>query len=115
MLHAKAKRGSGGIGCFVRTQILQTFKVDIIDSSHEGIMWLNFRPITDARAFYFFVCCLRPSDSTRNIDLGEFYDTLLYQSFSHCKDELFYICGEFQWALWGLRGLYSRGRGHSRT
>ena len=38
MLHAKAKRGSGGIGCFVRTQILQTFKVDSIDSSHEGII-----------------------------------------------------------------------------
>ena len=26
-LHAKAKRGSGGIGCFVRTQVLQNFKV----------------------------------------------------------------------------------------
>lgn len=24
-----------------------------------------------------------------------YYDTLLYQSFSYCKDELFYICGDF--------------------
>ena len=94
-LHAKAKRGSGGIGCFVRTQVLQNFKVDIIDSSHEGIMWLHFQPTTDTKAFYFCVCYLPPSDSTRNIDHGEFYDTLLYQSFSHCNDELFYICGDF--------------------
>ena len=46
----KAKGGSGGIGCFVRTQILQTFKVDIFNSSNEGIMWLHFQPITDAKA-----------------------------------------------------------------
>ena len=72
------------------------------DSAHMGPicpcvlgMWLHFRPITDAKAFYFCVCYLPPSDSTRNIDHGEFYDTLLYQSFSHCKDELFYICGDF--------------------
>ena len=69
--------------------------MDIIDSSHEGIMWLHFQPTTDAKAFYFCVCYLPPSDSTRNIDHGEFYDTLLYQSFSHCNDELFYICGDF--------------------
>ena len=69
--------------------------MDIIDSSHEGIMWLHFQPTTDAKAFYFCVCYLPPSDSTRNIDHGEFYDTLLYQSFSHCNDKLLYICGDF--------------------
>ena len=58
-------------------------------------MWLHFRPIADAKQFYFCVCYLPPSGSTRNNDHAEFYDTLLYQSFSYCNDELFYICGDF--------------------
>ena len=36
-----------------------------------------------------------PSDSTRNIDPGEFYDTLLFQIHNYCKDDFSYLCGDF--------------------
>ena len=44
-----------------------------------------------------------PSDSTGNIDLGEFYDTLRFQIHSHCKCDCFYLCGDFNSRCGDLR------------
>ena len=91
----RAKKGSGGVGCFVRNSITQIYNVSIIDETFEGILWLKFCPRTNDKPFYCCICYLPPSDSTRNIDPGEFYDTLLFQIHSYCKDDFFYLCGDF--------------------
>ena len=36
-----------------------------------------------------------PSDSIRSIELTEFYDTLMCQVHTFCKDKEFFICGDF--------------------
>ena len=41
------------------------------------------------------VCYIPPSDSTRSVDLTEFYGILVYQVYVYCKDKPFYICGDF--------------------
>ena len=94
-VHVRAKKGSGGVGCFVRNSITQTYDVSIIDEDFEGILWLKFCPRTNEKPFYCCICYLPPSDSTRNIDLGEVYDTLLFQIHKYCKEDFFYICGDF--------------------
>ena len=38
--HVKAKKGSGGIGFFVKNSFINRYKIEGLDSEHEGIMWL---------------------------------------------------------------------------
>ena len=104
----KAKKGSVGVGFFVNTIVLIEYDVRVTDSFSKGIMWLHFRPLRNEKPFQFCVCYLPPKDSTRNIDHGEFYETLLYQSFSYCKDKMFYICGDFNGRLGDLE-VYTAG------
>ena len=49
-----------------------------------------------------------PSDSTRNIDPGEFYDTLLFQIHNYCKDAFFYLCGDFNRRCGDLEDFIAR-------
>ena len=73
----------------------ESFNVSIKDDLYEGILWLKFSPFNNEKPFYCCVCYLPPSDSTRNIDHGDFYDTLLFQIHTYCKDDFFYVCGDF--------------------
>lgn len=40
-LHKRAKRGSGGVGIFVRNQLLNMFTVSILDDAVEDILWIK--------------------------------------------------------------------------
>ena len=40
-LHKRAKRGSGGVGIFVRNQLLNMFTVSILDDTVEDILWIK--------------------------------------------------------------------------
>ena len=79
----------------MRSSITQLYNISIIDETFEGILWLKFSPHTNEKPFYCCICYLPPSDSTRNIDPGDFYDTLLFQIHSHCKGDFCYHCGDF--------------------
>ena len=94
-IHVRATKGSGGVGCFVRNSVTESFNVSIIDDLYDGILWLKFSPFNNEKPFYCCVCYLPPSDSTRNIDHGDFYDTFLFQIHTYCKDDFFYVCGDF--------------------
>ena len=41
------------------------------------------------------MCYLPPADSTRNVDVHEFYDTLLSQIHTYGTNSLFFMCGDF--------------------
>ena len=93
--HIKAKKGSGGIGFLIKRNLLSSYNVEVVDSDTEGILWLCFNSKCNDDIFYSCVCYVPPSDSTRAIDLNEFYDALMYQVHSVCKDKFFFICGDF--------------------
>ena len=40
-LHRRAKRGSGGVGVFVRNSLLNIFTVTVLDDSVEDILWIK--------------------------------------------------------------------------
>ena len=75
--HIKAKKGSGGVGFFVKNALLNNHNVKIMDSEHEGILWLEFTSNKDHKRFYCCVCYVPPSESTRSMDLSELYDNLM--------------------------------------
>ena len=101
----REKKGYDGVGCFVRNRFTQIYNVSIVDVTFEGIIWLNFCPRTNDKPFYCCICYLPPSNSTRNIDPGEFYDSLLFQIHFYCKDDFFYLCGDFNGRYGDLEDL----------
>ena len=97
--HVKAKKGSGGIGFFVKNYLTNNYTVEALDSEHEGILWLKFNAPQNEKSFNCCVCYVPPSDSTRSLDLTEFYDTLMCQVHVYCKDKDFFIWGDFNGRL----------------
>ena len=41
-IHVRARKGSGGVGVFVKNELLCTFSIEIIEQSLEGIIALKF-------------------------------------------------------------------------
>ena len=74
--HINAWSGSGGVAFLIRNSLLDTFDISICDNSKEGILWLKLKHRFDN--FYLFpcVCYLPPKNSTRQIDVNMFYDSI---------------------------------------
>lgn len=80
----------------VRKSLLKNFKVTIVDKNYEGILWLNFQHRTLPFNFYACVCYLPPDQSTRNVDVDNFFDTLTQQIYClQNKNADLFICGDF--------------------
>ena len=105
--YVKAKKGSGGIGFFVKNDLAEKYKVQVLDSEHEGILWLKFYAPENEKSFNCCVCYVPPSDSTRSLKLTEFYDSLMCQIHTYCKDNNFFICGDFNSRLGDLEDFIS--------
>ena len=56
MKHIKARKGSGGIGILVKNSLLNYYKVEILDSETEGIIWLSFSSKYNNGGFCCCVC-----------------------------------------------------------
>ena len=67
-MHRRAKRGSGGVGIFVRNQLLNTFTVSVLDDTVEDILWVKLihRDNVPSDNIVLCVAYLPPSDSVRN-------------------------------------------------
>ena len=87
--------GSGGVGFLVKQCILDHFNVSVLDTAHEGILWLQLASKHDDHKFSVCVCYLPPQGSSRATDPHEFYENLLTQVSIYQKDGPFYICGDF--------------------
>ena len=74
---------------------LKHYAVSRVDDNFEGILWLKFCPLNGGPEFLGCVCYLPPIESTRNIDGGEFFDTLLCQIHMYCKSNVFFLCGDY--------------------
>lgn len=75
--------------------MLEDYKIETLDSDTEGILWLKFISKHKGWDFCCCVCYVPPTDSTRAVDLNEFYDTLMCQVHLYCRDMFFFICGDF--------------------
>ena len=79
--HINAKKGSGGVGFFVKQAFLKHYAVSRVDDNFEGILWLKFCPLNGGPEFLGCVCYLPPIESTRNIDGANFL-TLFYARYT---------------------------------
>ena len=91
--HIKAKRGSGGVGMFVKMTVLNHFQYCILDDTHDDILWVKFW--NESTSFCICVCYLPPDGSTRQNDAEEFYTILTEQVYQYQHIGKTYICGDF--------------------
>jgi len=92
----RAKRGSGGVGAFIKNSVLEHFNVDILDSNTGDILWLKLT----SRCYIDFkivlcVCYLPPVCSSRVNDAEQFFETLLEQLYTFQNEGTLCICGDF--------------------
>ena len=94
-IHRHAKVGSGGVGFFVKKCILELFDVIVEDKTYEGILWLRLQEKHGNGKIHVCVCYLPPENSTRNIEVHEFFNTLTSQIYTYQDMSTVYICGDF--------------------
>ena len=94
-IHRNARRGSGGVGVFVKSELFNQYDITVLDATVEDVLWLKFSSDTDAENIVICVCYLPPSDSTRLNDSELFYATLLEQVYSYQNEGQLFICGDF--------------------
>ncbi|VDI15074.1 Hypothetical predicted protein [Mytilus galloprovincialis] len=94
-VHCKARRGSGGVGAFIRLNLYDSFYVVIQDRSVEGIMWICFKGKHSDFNFSVAICYLPPTDSSRPSDQEKFLNDLLQQVYSNQTKGYTIICGDF--------------------
>ena len=93
-LHNNARRGSGGVGVFVRDSLVQLYDILVIDKTIEDIMWLKFSSKLGTDNLVLCVCYLPPAESTRHVDAETFYCNLLEQVYAYQNMGQMFICGD---------------------
>ncbi|XP_071102383.1 uncharacterized protein [Haliotis cracherodii] len=95
-INKRAKRGSGGVGVFVKKTLTSDFIVEVLDDSDEDILFikLSSQKNTDFN-LVLCVCYLPPSCSSRTRDSERFFDTLLSKLYTYQNEGLVCICGDF--------------------
>ena len=64
-------------------------------NSYEGILWLKLVHETEKFALLLCVCYLPPENSSRRIDVNEFFDNLLSDFYVFQNTGTPFICGDF--------------------
>ena len=69
--HSRAKRGSGGVGMFIKRSFLDSFRYEycVLDNKYEDILWVKFW--NNDSSFCVCVCYLPPDGSSRRNDAEE--------------------------------------------
>ena len=94
-LHVNARKSSWGVGFLIKSDLLKYFKVCKLDSTFEGILWLQLKSKTCDIIFNICVCYLPPLISWRQIDAQKFYDCLLTNIYEYQNQGKIFICGYF--------------------
>ena len=69
---------------------MNSFNVTVLDDTYEGILWLKLQRIdNEGDCFCIGVCYLPPENSTRAINVNEFFDTLIVKQ--SCLNDYFSI------------------------
>ncbi|CAC5394515.1 unnamed protein product [Mytilus coruscus] len=95
-IHIRGKAVSGGVGFFVRNDLIELFNVIVVEDSIDGICWLKFEDKLNLdNIFYACVVYLPPENSTRAVNVDEFLESLMTQIYTIPNGKQCYLCGDF--------------------
>ena len=86
-LHKRAHRGSGGVGFLIKSHILNTFTVKILDNSFDDTLWIKLiNKNDDSIEIILCVSYLPPPNSSRGNNSQEFYERMLTNTYTYCDN-----------------------------
>ena len=100
--HVNARRGSGGVGLFVRNELFNHFKVEIKDKSIFGILLLQFTHLVFEYTNAVVSCYLPPVSSPWGRDSISFSGHLLSILYTLASDNVV-IAGDLNARIVGLQ------------
>ena len=93
--HRNAVRGSGDVGVFVKSELLDEYVIIMLDKSVEDILWIQLKCKSSNLSMCLAVCYPPPNESSRPIDQEMFFDNLLQQVYCNQSKEYTIILGDF--------------------
>ena len=88
----RAIRGSGGVGILLKDWVVHQCDILVLDSSFEGILWLQLTNKQTQYKLCVCVCYLPPSNSSRGDISHDFFDSLKTMVYKyHCEGDFFYM------------------------
>ena len=79
----------------IKTKFCNEFIVDIADSSCDCMLWLQLKHRNSDLCIFACVCYLPPNGSSRQINVHDFFDTLLAGIYRFQNFGTILICGDF--------------------
>ena len=86
----------------IENTFASNYTIQVLDKSHEGILWINFKHILTGSSFNLCVCYLPPEGSSRYVNVDEFFDNLLTKVYQYQNMGQYYTCGDFNSRLGDL-------------
>ena len=93
--HILAPKGSGGVGIFVKEDLLEEYSCNIVDKGFDGIIGILLEHKMSEFRCYLYCCYSSPENSTWGRDSVSFYAHLLSQVYL-CSDsaDAIVMCGD---------------------
>ncbi len=93
--HRNAPKTFGGIGIFVKLDLLDSYNVNIIDQCVEGIQIIQFNEKVSGFTFIVGNCYLAPYNSIYGNISTEFVAHLITQLYLNSEVDSIYVCGDY--------------------
>jgi hypothetical protein len=93
-VHVRARKGSGGTGILVKDSLFQTFYIDLIDKSFEGIIGIRLIDKISQCSVVIFSCYLPPENSPYATNCNDFFTHLSSKVYLYCNCDVLLICGD---------------------
>ena len=94
-VHLRSRTGSGGVEFLVKNEILHIFNFTTLDDTNDDILWLQLENIYDGFKLIACVCYLTLEDSSWQINVNTFFDSLLTGLNKYQNLGKLFICGDF--------------------
>ena len=89
-----ARRGSGGVGAFIKNEFLTKYTFDA-NKSLEDTLILKLTHRIDNSVIFLFICYLPPDCSTRAVDADAFLNELMKKVYEYQSEGEIILCGDF--------------------
>jgi hypothetical protein len=93
-LHERARRGSGGIGCFIKETLLQQYDCKVLDSSFEGIFIIQLEHKVSRFKICLYIVYLPPERSVKGRDADTFFEHLLNCTYMYSQSDMSLVLGD---------------------
>ena len=93
--HRRAPKTHGGVGILVKDELYETYNIQVVDKSIDGILGVKFTNKVTEYDFIVFACYLAPDSSPYGRNQSEYFGHLITQLYLYSECDQIYICGDF--------------------